>query len=345
MTTFSYFPILRWKQGEQGAVRYLDPGDRQQMLPLAEVQLLEAGSAQPKLKASLEKAQADAFPIGIDLSDAYSAPVPLNRLARLTSTFQAAGLKVWPVVRASDALIGISNLSAFSGQPGLILRIFPNETDLLTTIALLTAVRKACGAATLMYAVVDLDAIGDINPSALAGMAHPFVKDILASRLVKQVALAGGSFPFSMMGIPLGATNMQLRIELEVWKHVRALPGCVKVAFGDYSVTNPKPLADLNPWEMNPAAAIRYTLKNHWWILRGTGIKTKGGGGMAQYNSLCQLLVASPNYSGNTFSFGDGRYDHHATPGSTSGSLMTWRRDATSHHLVYTVRQLLSGHV
>ncbi|WP_243324336.1 beta family protein [Geothrix sp. SG200] len=345
MSTFPYFPILRWKLGEQGAVKNLVPGDRTSMLPLAEVQLLEPGAAQPKLKASLEKAQAASAPIGIDLSAAYDGPVPLAELAKLTTAFQSEGLQVWPVVQAADALLGITGLSVFNKQPGFVLRIFPNETNLPTALSILQAIRKACGRNTLLYAVIDLDAIGDIDLTALAGMAHPFVRDIQASGLVHQVAVAGGSFPYSLAGIPVGAANNLLRKELEVWKLVRALPGCSGVAFGDYCVTSPKPLEDLNPWEMNPAAAIRYTLKNHWWLLRGSGIKTKGAGGMGQYNSLCKLLVAHANYGGTTFSFGDGRYDHHAKPGSTSGNLMTWRRDATSHHLVYTVRQLLSGHV
>lgn len=331
--------------GEQGAVKNLVPGDRQNLLPIAEVQLLEAGTAQPKLKASLEKAQAATTPIGIDLSAAYDGPVPLAELAKLTVSFQSTGLQVWPVVQAADALLGIAGLSVFNKQPGFVLRIFPNEMNLPTALSILQALRKACGRHTLLYAVIDLGSIGEIDLRALAGMAHPFVRDIHASGLVHQVAVAGGSFPYSLAGIPVGAANNLLRKELEVWKLVRTHPGCAEVAFGDYSVTSPKPLEDLNPWEMNPAAAIRYTLKNHWWLLRGSGIKTKGAGGMAQYNSLCKLLIGHANYVGNTFSFGDSRYDYHARPGSTPGSLMTWRRDATSHHLVYTVRQLLAGHV
>ena len=115
--------------------------------------------------------------------------------------------------------------------------------------------------------------------------------------------------------------------------------------FGDYGVTNPEPLEDIDPTKMNPAAAIRYTLKSEWWVLRGAGVRTKGKGGMGQYNDLCRLLIKSPDYSGQTFSYGDHRYYEHAQPGASSGNLTTWRRDATSHHVVFTVRQLVSGNV
>ena len=66
---------------------------------------------------------------------------------------------------------------------------------------------------------------------------------------------------------------------------------------------------------------------------------------MGQYNDLCRLLIASSDYSGANFSFGDFQYKAHAQVGASSGSLMTWRRDATNHHLVYTVRQLAAGNV
>ncbi|MBK8727627.1 MAG: beta family protein [Holophagaceae bacterium] len=345
MSVFSYFPILRWKQGEQHAVRNLASGDRTKMLPLVEVQFLEPGSAQPKLKATLQKAQASGAPIGIDIGEAYNSRVPLHDFANLSLGFQTAGLQAWPVVRGADALFDIPGLTHFKGQPGLVLRILPNEIRLATVMTLLPAIRKACGKNTLVYVVIDLDSIGEIDLQALAGMAEPFVKDILASGLVKQVAVVGGSFPYSLMGLPVGAGTMLERKELEVWKKVRALPGCTEVAFGDYAVTNPKPLADLDPRTINPAAAIRYTQKNHWWLLRGSGIRSKRAGGMKQYNSLCQLLIANANYSGKTFSFGDTRYDFHANTPAKTGNLMTWRRDATSHHLVYTVRQLLAGQV
>ena len=110
------------------AARCLEAADRQNILPLAEVQLLEAGGTQPLLERSLRLAAADSTPIGIDLKQAYSPRVPLKDFAKLTASFQAKGLLVWPIVRASDALIDLPNLPHFKDQPGFILRVHPNET-------------------------------------------------------------------------------------------------------------------------------------------------------------------------------------------------------------------------
>ena len=197
----------------------------------------------------------------------------------------------------------------------------------------------------MLYVVLDMGSIGGIDLTALAEMFEPYVRDVTASGEITQVAIVGGSFPYSLAGTTVGVGTRLPRKELEVWKLLRTKGECGAVAFGDYGVTNPEPQEALDPETMNPAAAIRYTQKKEWWLLRGSGVRTKGKGGMKQYNSLCHLLVTNQDYAGQNFSYGDQRYFAHAQPGMTSGNFMTWRRDATSHHLVFTVRQMLSGAV
>lgn len=346
MKQFTYFPILRWKRGEQIATRKLVLADREPMLPIAKVQTLEAGGEQPKLRTQIEQAAARTVPIGIDLCDALKPTVPLSVLARLTASFQANGLQAWPVVHAADALLDLPGLAQFKGQPALILRVDPHHALLATTTSLVATVRKACSRAlTKLYVVLDLNAIGEIDLGALVGLLEPFAHDLLLTNEVTQVAAVGGSFPYTLGGFKIGVGNRLQRKELAIWKLLRKKPGCQAVAFGDYCVTNPKPLEDIDPRAMNPSAAIRYTLQDAWWLLRASGVRTKGKGGMGQYNDLCRLLIASTNYSGPTFSFGDQQYEVHAQTRASSGNLTTWRRDATNHHLVYTVRQLLAGHV
>lgn len=338
--SWDYYPILRWKQGEQLAVARLKAADRAGLLPIAEVQVLETGG-QLKLEKTLRSAHADQCPIAIDIKPVYlGTRVPLARLARIVGRFQTTGLDVWPVVHGADALADTTGLSAFKGQADLVLRIYPNDTPLAAALALAKDIRKAMGRAGRLHVVVDLDSIGDIDPKAVAVMAAPYVRDLTALGEVARVIVAGGSFPLTVGGFKLGVGNLLPRRELTIWKAVRATSGCQDAAFGDYGVTNPQPLEPIDPRTMNPSAHIRYTLKNEWWLLRASGVKTKGWG---QYNDLCVLLVSDARYCGATFSFGDDRYMSHSTAGSTSGSLMTWRRDATSHHLVYTVRQLAAG--
>lgn len=343
MADFLYVPILRWKQGEQGALRYVSALDRQRMLPIAEVQVLESGAAQPKLTQQVSKSSGVEHPIGIDLSDAYTGgPVPHAGLADVCSRLSRDGIPAWPVVRAVAALADLAGLASFKGFPALIIRARPgitvNELDRVISEA-----RKVCGKRTALYLILDLYAIGDRDPVAGAAAIAGVVAHYCGMPSLTQVIIAGGSFPMSLGGLKPGINNFIPRQEVAIWQALRATAGCERVVFGDYGVTNPEPLEDIDPTKMNPAAAIRYALPTKWRIVRGSGVRTKGKGGMGQYNGLCQLLIALPDYSGKTYSYGDERYYAHAQPGTSSGNYMTWRRDATSHHIVLTVRALATG--
>lgn len=176
--SWNYYPVLRWKQGEQIAVAKLDVADRGAMVPIAEVQALETGG-QPKLEKTLRSARADAYPIAVDIKPCYlGARVPLARLARIVGRFQTAGLDVWPVLHAADAFSDVAGLAAFKGQRDLVLRIYPNDTPLVSALAIAKAVRKAMGRGGRLHAMVDLDSIGDIDPAAMAAMAVPYVRDL-----------------------------------------------------------------------------------------------------------------------------------------------------------------------
>jgi hypothetical protein len=258
---------------------------------------------------------------------------------------QAAGVPAWPVLRAVHAMADMASLADLRGQPAVIVRAYGESTPLADIQSVVAGVRKACGKRMPIYVVLDLYALGDIDINAKAALLQPQVATLAASGDVAQIGMAGGSFPMNLGSLKQGVGNRLPRQELAIWKRLRAMPNCQGVIFGDYGVTNPEPLEDIDPTKMNPAAAIRYTLKNEWWVLRGAGVRTEGKGGMAQYNGLCTLLIRSPDYSGRTFSYGDERYYVHAQPGASSGNLTTWRRDATNHHVVFTVRQLLAGNV
>lgn len=345
MEQFDYFPILRWKQGEQSAVKKLGVAERQVMLPIAELQQLESNPRRPKLISILTACGATQMPIAVDIKTAVAGRVSMQSVARLIGTLQTAGLRVFPAIHGTHAQLDPSGFTHLKGQPAVVIRIVPHRMLLTDATALISQFRRALGAKASIYVLLDLEAIGEVEVNASALMLETFVRGIISTCDPLQIAVAGGSFPMTLGSFPVGVNNYIPRKELEIWKALKAKPGCAEVKFGDYAVTNPEPLGDIDPRTMNPAAAIRYCLDDKWWLPRASGVRTRGRGGMGQYNDLCKLLIASPQYSGSSFSFGDERYAHHALPATTSGSFMTWRRDATNHHLTFTARQLIAGTV
>lgn len=342
MANFVYVSFLRWKKGEQDALRYLKDADRAHLLPVADVLELEQGRRQPKLVSQVVKSAGGTYPIGVDLSDAFDGPVPHHDLADVCQQLVQAGVQAWPVVRARAALADLAGLTHLKPFAAIVVRaregITFEELD-----AVLDGVRKTSGRAKPIYLVLDMHAMGNAEPAAKAAAVQMAVARYCAHPSLTQVVIAGGSFPMTLAGMKQGINNYVDRKELKVWQALRAVPECRAVVFGDYCVTNPEPLEDMDPTKINPSAAIRYSLNTRWWVIRGAGTRSAGKGGMGQYNHLCDILVSHPDYSGVGYSYGDDRYHYHAQPGSKTGNLMTWRRDATSHHLTLTVRAILAG--
>ncbi|MBV6799647.1 beta family protein [Xanthomonas euvesicatoria] len=296
-----YVPILRWKQGEQFALRKVEDADRQWMLPIAEVQEVEASVAQPKLqKTMLESAGTD-YPIGVDFAAAGPRLVPHALLADRCRRLQAAGVDAWPVIRVSHGIADLAGLSHFKDYSQLVLRSRVDQSPLAEVLQVVAALVRECGRTVEIHVVLDMYAIGDVNPVAKAAQLQPQVAALSALARVQTVTVAGGSFPLGLGGLKQGGAHYLERKELKIWQEVRKLPDCDEVIFGDYGVTNPEPLEEIDPSKLNPAAAIRYTLSTTWRVLRGGGVKTPGKGGMGQYKNLCKILIKSPDYSGGDF--------------------------------------------
>ena len=95
----------------------------------------------------------------------------------------------------------------------------------------------------------------------------------------------------------------------------------------------------MDPTQVNPSVAIRYTAAKEWHVFKAGGFKR---GKPDQYQALCKVLLGDPVYCGASFSFGDAHYDKVASspPGKNNGNPSSWRRDATNHHLVFTAAAL-----
>lgn len=112
-----------------------------------------------------------------------------------------------------------------------------------------------------------------------------------------------------------------------------------QIAYADYAVTNPIPLAEgLDGSKVNPSISIRYAGPDYWRLFKGVQFKKVANRG--ELRSLCQLLTTDTVYSGAPFSYADAQYLAYSTGPDTNGSPWTWRRDATNHHIALTASAL-----
>ena len=340
-------PILKWKQGEQITLRELDSNDQSIMLPLLELLPFKAipsgtfkesfKTEQTKTADKLIKAGFGQYPVAIDtllMVPAYSSQTKL--MIATLQLLKSTGVNAVPVIHPGMVLAEPIELLKLMDFDDVVLRIRTGSLLPIQVDSLITTLRAALGTnKTRINVLLDMyDIVGSVAAAKVIEV-DPLVQAVLSNTNTAKVILAGGAFPMSLAGITQGNSSIA-RTDYQTYRTLQGQK-YPDIIFGDYAVTNPIPLEGLDPTKMNPSVQIRYTRDMDWLLMKAGGSKTYG---MGQYNPLCKLLVAHKDYSGEHYSFGDSRYSYHTQPGATSGSYMTWRRDATSHHIAFTVRQL-----
>jgi hypothetical protein len=151
-------------------------------------------------------------------------------------------------------------------------------------------------------------------------------------------ALIGCSLPPSLSILGQG-TSMLPRYE---WLAYKALMGKLQSSglrlpnFGDYAINHPE-IQKGDPRKMRPTANIRYSIEDQWLIVRGKNVKDYG---YEQHKGLCDIIVKSKEFSGESFSTGD-KYIFACSRGNAStGNLPTWRWVGTNHHLELVTREV-----
>jgi hypothetical protein len=344
-----YVCILKSKRAEWVALSELDDKHRdavQVILELIPAPAVEGGSVSTSafnvLTTTGRTTAGEFLSKELDLAvDARLLPKTKQVLvaARVAAKLCKAGYNASPSVSVSAILGEAASLPELADAKVVVVRVPMLSVSTAQATQAVKDLRKTIGKKAKLRVVLDAeDFAGNIDDDDLIKAAASLTVAIKASGQPNQIAFAGGSFPQSLMGIPQGRKEIERR-EWRIWNKLRSKPNCGDVLYGDYTVTHPKPTKlEVDPRLLKPSPAIRYAIDGAWTLYKG--VRPKKGVGFGQYKALCQLLIGSKDYYGEPFSFGDKMYTHHADEKTTNGSPQTWRRDATSHHIVQTLEEL-----
>jgi hypothetical protein len=345
-----YMPILKARQGEQFALRNVPALHMTHILPVVELLPLPTKSIKSatelkrlyleKTATWMTKARFTTHRIAIDTA-AYFDPTQSARdtLISVRHYLAQRSIQAIPVIYPSMVLINPQTI-AEQEFPAIVLRLSTGYYAPDDVAKLVATAKALLPKGAELHLLLDAHAVYGKDGASVTTDATRFVAAAAKARGVTTITFAGGSFPPNLGGIQQGVQNYIERVEWKTWKALIA--EFTTLRFGDYAVTHPQLLGDIDPGKMNVSAQIRYARHDDWWLLKAKGVRTKGSGGMGQYNLLCQLLVRSKDYADKDFSYGDANYLSHTVTGASTGSFMTWRRDATSHHLARTVFDLAS---
>lgn len=352
-----YVPILKGKEGEYGALRELESRTKAGITPLIEVINIPWDFENDQPKESIDVHLSDVAEKILEAWGAdqslYIDPYWIEEVERmkdgrhyLTFLFDDArvkgvqGIPVTGLRRDADYQDAAKDIMA-ADKRGVCIRLenedFGEAFNLNSNLdALLAKLGITKPDADLL---LDFREIG-ANQTASAVLAANQIISILASIADwRALIFAGTGFPAEMPGP--STLTLAPRTEWIVWqqlakyhKRLSRLP-----TFGDYAISSPDLLDDVDPKMLRLSASIRYTTDNDWLLLKAGSLRKKGFG---QFHELSKVLLSRPEYKGASHCWGDEFIKLCAGRTTKPGSLTTWRKVGTNHHLTLVQQQVAS---
>ncbi len=360
-----YVPILRWRAAEKGALQELESKDKTILTPLIELtmpQPKEEGKKTPAelLQESISTLLKDApkiapqllkywgrerFFLDVQLVDGSVRAKILNRIlndGKQLDVLMAPIVTVIPVIGfASDAQttqIAV-NIAKETGN-GLCLRITESNFNKTLASDLEAIISKNGLDVKSVDLVVDFKIVDEQTSPDLLCRKISLIPHIEEWRTF---TVASGAFPPDLSQFEKHNQYEILRLDWALWhrllNNLKRRP-----SFADYTIQHPIYLPRSSA--SNPSASIRYSLEDHWVVVKGEGLRNPKGAGFRQYPALAQILVNQKNiFKGESFSFGDSYIAEKGKDINTknTGNPTTWLEAGINHHLTLAARQVASA--
>ncbi len=352
-----YVPILKGKEGEYGALKELAIGIKTGIVPLIEVISIPWDFPNDRPKETIDTHLAD---VAANLLTSWGTKQPVfidpywidesermndgrHYVTFIFDDLRLKGVQGIPVTglrRDADYQLAAQRVIG-TDKRGVCIRLdnedFAELFDLTTSLEnLLTTLTVTKENADLLLDFREI-AVNQTASVALAVQSIlPLLPDITQWR---SLIFAGSGFPSEMPG-PSSLT-LAPRTEWIVWQRLARHHSRLSrlPSFGDYAISHPDPLDDVDPRMMRLSAAIRYTTDSDWLLIKAGLLRKKGFG---QFHDLSKLLLSRPEYKGPSHCWGDEFISLCAGRTKNPGSLTTWRKVGTSHHLTLVQQQISS---
>lgn len=329
MNKFCYVPIVKWKQGEQGALSILADEIKDQIIPLIEI---VPDFNVDKFESTFNKNWAnrhfyfDVFP---ECYEAYGGSYYFELLEKCNSDF------VIPVLALDDDVSVIDEVNSYSSN-GIAFRITSYSTDILEE-QLTKIVEDFNPSETDL--IIDLKAIDQDNIHDKNIVLKALLSDIPEIDSFRNIILAGASFPETLTECEKHELCFTERYEYKLWTDTKKYNKKynINLIYSDYCVNHPKYMEYIIG--MSPSFNIRYTTDDSYMIIKGDTIK-KGGLEPKSIIDLCKKIVNSGKFKGKDYSWGDDFIASRSLDSASNGNLSTWRKVGTNHHITLVVNQL-----
>ncbi len=352
-----YVPILKWRQGEYLALERLDSPVKDHVMPLIEIPPIgwdfEKGRLAKTIDQHLEKF-AHRFHSKWKERSAFIDLALLDPTHRMIDTSHPMTYVFNGVRDLGESAIPVTGLSRDNDYQEAVRRVVEFDKKGLCVRLVFEDIAKndaevLLDALSLFHKVNirDIDIVLDLKSPNFHPIDH-FARALnMALRRLPKISqyrtftLAATSFPKTMGQMKRGSQIIE-RSEWLLYKTFVSKNTELKLKpqFGDYAIAHPS-LPELDMRLLKPAASLRYTVDDSWYIGKGTNVRDNGFG---QYVDICGSLVSEGYFLGSGYSKGDLYILACSERRGSTGNLSVWRWVGTNHHITKVVRDIASFH-
>lgn len=325
-----YYPILLSKAGELSALSHLSDLVKNETSPVIQVLNDNLESMEAFLLSNWSFTENQ---ILLDFSLYENIAENIGNIQSFFTRIIAENINAVPVVQQNSPEEYINFVRDYVSQNSKLVCIrasndsggFINFNDQIQAIT--TFLEKPSSETILL---LDLGYVQTSNYTTLAALAIITLQTMLnLDNDWNAVVVASGSFPENLTGLVAGNVYHLDRLEWFIWQLLQdnpVLKGIVK--YSDYGTKNPI-YADVS---FAGTSSIKYTTEEHFVIYRGA-LPQNHQRSMGQYIDQAAILVSTPDYSGEDFSWGDRRINEIVTENNRPGNPATWVQISQNHHI------------
>lgn len=333
MQNISYYPILKWKKGEQLALKELSVGNMKLYSVIELVDDVTPGFFFETLNECYK---------GAVYIDTIRCDENRDLLNSMIDYANKNDIDARPVLYPDDIFEFYEELAEKSSYLAIKIPV-PEDFEGNTYDTILNYIKKHQSECMID---IFLDA-GEVIRNKEANISFASYKIILNKietdlDLFNNIIICLTSFP-EKLDVESGGTATYRRYDIKIFENLRVLYPTHKLMYSDYGVTKfTETELDFSMMKHGVLPKIKYTTDDQYIVLKGEKDRVRRIYVRSTID-MAREIANSNYYSGESFSFGDAAiYEKANTPNAKPGGSTNWVTYCANHHLAFVMKQLSS---